>query len=126
VKIAFIGVGNIGRPMAEHLRAAGHDVVVYDVRREAAASLVSAGAAWAESPRAAVTGCAIVATCLPGPAEMERVTLGPDGIRDSIAPGAVYDDPPPLRGERRRDARRAGERRSRRRGDPRPPDHGRG
>jgi 3-hydroxyisobutyrate dehydrogenase-like beta-hydroxyacid dehydrogenase len=67
-------------------------VVVYDVRREAAASLVSAGAACAESPRAAATGCAIVATCLPGPVEMERVTLGPDGILDSIAPGAVYVD----------------------------------
>lgn len=92
MKIAFVGVGNIGRPMAEHLRAAGHDVVVYDVRREAAASLVSAGAGWAESPRAAATGCAIVATCLPGPAEMEGVTLGPDGILDSIAPGAVYVD----------------------------------
>jgi len=90
VKIAFIGVGNIGRPLAEHLRAAGHDVVVYDLRREAAASLVSAGAVWAESPGEAATGCALVATCLPGPVEMERVTLGPDGILGSIAPGAVY------------------------------------
>ena len=67
-------------------------LIVHDVRREAAASLVSAGAAWAESPRAAATGCAIVATCLPGPVEMERVTLGPDGILDSIEPGAVYVD----------------------------------
>src|SRR5262245_33397302 len=92
VKIAFIGVGNIGRPMAEHLLAAGHDLVVYDVRRETAAPLVSAGATWAESPGAAATGCAIVATCLPGPVEMEQVALGPNGILDSIAPGAVYID----------------------------------
>src|SRR5262249_2552444 len=95
MKIAFIGVGNIGRPMAEHLHAAGHELVVYDVRREAAASLVSAGAAWAESPGAAATGCAIVATCLPGPVEMEQVTVGPDGILNSIAPGAVYVDHTP-------------------------------
>ena len=92
MKIAFIGVGSIGRPMAEQLRAAGHELIVHDVRREAAASLVAAGAAWADSPRTAALGCAIVATCLPGPVEMERVTVGLDGILDAMAPGAVYID----------------------------------
>jgi len=92
VKIAFVGLGNIGRPMAEHLRTAGHDLVVHDVRREAAAPLVAAGAAWAESPRAAATGCEVVVTCLPGPVEIERVALGPDGLVEAIAPDAVYVD----------------------------------
>ena len=92
MKLAFIGVGSIGRPMAEQLRAAGHELIVHDLRREAAASLVAAGAAWADSPRAAAIGCAVVATCLPGPVEMERVTVGPDGILDAMASGAVYID----------------------------------
>src|SRR5262250_2004272 len=92
MRIAFIGVGNIGNPMAGHLLAAGHSLVVHDLRREAAADLLAAGAAWADSPRAAATECDVLATCLPGPSEMEAVTLGPGGILETLAAGAVYID----------------------------------
>ena len=52
MKLGFIGVGRIGSPMAAQLLRAGHQLVVHDVRREAAASLLSAGAVWADSPAA--------------------------------------------------------------------------
>jgi 3-hydroxyisobutyrate dehydrogenase-like beta-hydroxyacid dehydrogenase len=92
MRIGFIGVGNMGHAMAGHLLAAGHSLVVHDLRREAAATLLAAGAAWAESPRAAAAHSEIVATCLPGPSEMEAVALGPDGILEGLAAGAVYID----------------------------------
>jgi 3-hydroxyisobutyrate dehydrogenase len=92
VKVAFIGVGSIGRPMAGQLLRAGHRLTVHDVRRENAAPLIAAGAEWAESPAGAASGSEVVATCLPGPAEMEQVVLGPRGILDAMRPGALYLD----------------------------------
>jgi 3-hydroxyisobutyrate dehydrogenase len=92
MRIGFIGVGNIGHPMAGQLLKAGHALVVHDLRREAAASLLEAGAIWATSPRAAAEQCEVVSTCLPGPVEMEQVTLGPDGILAGIRPGGLYID----------------------------------
>ena len=92
MKVGFIGVGNIGAPIAGQLLAAGHDLVVHDLRRAAADALIAAGAAWAETPAALAAACEIVATCLPGPPEMERVCLGPDGIVGHIRPGALYID----------------------------------
>jgi 3-hydroxyisobutyrate dehydrogenase len=49
MKVGFIGVGNIGAPIAGQLLKAGHSLVVHDLRREAAAALLSAGAAWSDS-----------------------------------------------------------------------------
>ena len=72
MKIGFIGVGNISAPIAGQLVAAGHTVVVHDLRREAAGALLAAGAAWSETPAALAAQCEVVATCLPGPAEMEE------------------------------------------------------
>src|SRR5262249_53995774 len=92
MKIGFIGVGSIGNPMAGQLVRAGHQLTVYDVRRDNAPSLLAAGAAWADSPAAVAAGCEIVATCLPGPKEMEQVTLGPKGILEGVRPGALYID----------------------------------
>jgi 3-hydroxyisobutyrate dehydrogenase len=90
--VGFIGVGNIGRPMATQLLQAGYALVVHDLRREAAAPLLEAGATWAASPQAVAVQCEVVATCLPGPAEMEHVALGSEGILAGITPGALYID----------------------------------
>src|SRR5712692_4630846 len=92
MKIGFIGVGNIGAPIAGQLLRAGHTLAVHDLRHAAADALLAAGASWAETPAAAVTDCEVVATCLPGPPEMERVCLGPVGIVGNISPGALYID----------------------------------
>src|SRR5229473_2682062 len=50
MKIGFIGVGNIGAPIAGQLLAAGHRLLVYDIRRAGADALLAAGAEWSESP----------------------------------------------------------------------------
>jgi len=92
VKVGFIGVGSIGSPMAGQLLRAGHELVVHDLRREAAGPLLAAGAIWADSPAAVAAACEIVATCLPGPKEMEQVTLGPKGILEGVRPGTLYID----------------------------------
>jgi len=92
MKIGFIGVGNIGAPIAGQLLAAGHDLVVHDLRREAASALLAAGALWAGSPAALAAECEAVATCLPGPREMEAVCLAPGGLVASLRPGSLYID----------------------------------
>ncbi len=92
MKIGFIGVGNIGAPIAGQLLAADHALVVNDLRRAAATALLDSGAQWAASPAVLAAECEVVATCLPGPAEMEAVCLGPDGIVAHLKPGALYID----------------------------------
>src|SRR6266568_4285539 len=92
MKIGFIGVGNIGAPIAGQLLRAGHALVVYDVRRAAANRLLEAGASWSDTPAALAAECEIVATCLPGPAEMEEVCLGPGGVVEHLKPGVLYMD----------------------------------
>jgi 3-hydroxyisobutyrate dehydrogenase len=92
MKIGFIGIGNIGAPIAGQLLQAGYALLIHDIRREAADGLVAAGAAWAASPAAIAAGCEVVATCLPGPAEMERVCLGEGGLVTHLQPGTLYID----------------------------------
>jgi 3-hydroxyisobutyrate dehydrogenase-like beta-hydroxyacid dehydrogenase len=92
MKIGFIGVGNIGAPIAGQLLGAGHALLVHDIRREAATGPIAAGAQWSPSPAALAAECEVVATCLPGPVEMEAVCLGPDGLVEHLKRGALYID----------------------------------
>jgi 3-hydroxyisobutyrate dehydrogenase len=92
MRIGFIGIGNIGRPMAGQLLAAGHSLTVHDVRPDAATGLVAAGASWADTPGGVAAQSEVVATCLPGPAEMQEVCLGAGGILETIKPGTLYID----------------------------------
>jgi 3-hydroxyisobutyrate dehydrogenase len=92
MNIGFIGVGNIGAPIAGQLLAAGHDLTVHDRRREAAVGLLAGGAKWADAAAEIAAKCEVVVTCLPGPPEMEAVCLGRDGIVAHLKPGALYID----------------------------------
>jgi 3-hydroxyisobutyrate dehydrogenase len=92
MKVGFIGIGNIGAPIAGQLLKAGHSLIVHDLRREAADALVSAGATWSDSVAAVAEECEVLATCLPGPAQIEQVCLGPGGIVSHIKPGGLYID----------------------------------
>src|SRR5262249_59829904 len=88
----FIGLGNMGGPMALNLIKAGHMLTVHDVRREVANPHLERGATWAASPRAAAQGADLIMTSLPGPAEVERVALGKDGVIEGASTGAIYAD----------------------------------
>jgi 3-hydroxyisobutyrate dehydrogenase len=92
MKVGFIGVGNIGAPIAGQLLKAGYALTVSDLRREAAAGLLAAGASWADTPAEIAENCDIVATCLPGPREMEAVCLGAGKLVENLKPGALYID----------------------------------
>ncbi|MGN6174434.1 MAG: NAD(P)-dependent oxidoreductase [Streptosporangiaceae bacterium] len=92
MKVGFIGLGHMGAPMSSNVLAAGHDLVVHDVRPDAATDLLAAGAAWAESPRHAGADRDVVITMLPGPSQVEEVLLGPDGLLAGLPAGATWID----------------------------------
>lgn len=81
--VGFIGLGNMGAPMAANLLAAGFPLFVHDVRRAAADHHLGLGAAWADSPAEVVRRCGIVCLSLPGPTEMKAVSEGPGGLIDA-------------------------------------------
>ena len=92
MRIGFIGLGNMGGPMALNVLRAGHTMVVMDLRPELAKPHLAAGAQWADTPRAVAAASEIVFTSLPGPREVEAVALGAGGILEGAARGAVYVD----------------------------------
>jgi len=93
MKIAFLGLGVMGFPMAGHLATAGHEVVVYNRSVEKAAR-------WAETytgssaptPAAAAKGADIVAMCVGADADVLHVASGPDGAISAMAEGAILVD----------------------------------
>src|SRR5882724_8329852 len=92
MRVAFVGTGTMGNPMARCLLEADHEVTVHDLRREATANLCDLGARWADSPRAAAEGNEVVFTSLPGPAQVEHVVLDPTGILAGLKSVAGYVD----------------------------------
>src|SRR5499425_1963848 len=93
MKIGFIGLGIMGASMASNMmKKGGFEAVVHDIRREAAAPHLAAGATWADSPRKVAEATEVVLTSLPGPPEMEAVALGPDGLLAGMTKGKVYAD----------------------------------
>jgi 3-hydroxyisobutyrate dehydrogenase len=92
MKVGFIGLGRMGAPMGSNILAAGHDLLVHDVRPDAAAGLLAAGASWAGSPHQAGTGRDVVITMLPGPSQVEEVLPGPSGLLAGLPAGATWVD----------------------------------
>lgn len=92
MKVGFIGLGNMGNPMAAGLLRAGHSLRVHDLCADRAANLLEAGAAWASSARETAADADAVITSLPGPAAVEKVVLGDDGVFEGLAHGTVYID----------------------------------
>jgi 3-hydroxyisobutyrate dehydrogenase len=92
VRVGFIGLGTMGASMASNLQKAGHELYVNDLRREAAAPHIAAGATWKDTPRQLAEGVEVVFTSLPGPPEVEAVATGADGLLHGMRPGAAYFD----------------------------------
>lgn len=92
MKIAFIGLGNMGGPMALNLARANYDMVVCDLDRNRAEPILAAGAMWATSAAEAVDGADIVMTSLPGPSQLDDMAFGKDTILDRIKSGATWID----------------------------------
>ncbi len=92
MKVGFIGLGTMGASMAYNCLQGGNDMVVHDIRREAATPHLEAGATWADTPRAVAEASEIVFTSLPGPTEVEAVALGEDGLLEGLSENKVYFD----------------------------------
>jgi len=92
MRVAFIGLGTMGSRMVANLQEHGHELIVNDVRREAAAPALEQGAVWADSPGAAARDAEIILSSLPGPREVGQVALGEDGIINGAATDAIYAD----------------------------------
>ncbi len=93
-KVAFLGLGVMGYPMAGHLATAGHQVSVYN--RTATKSIAFCaefnGATHGLTPKSAVAGADVVFCCVGNDADLRSVVLGVDGALAGMKPGAVFVD----------------------------------
>jgi 3-hydroxyisobutyrate dehydrogenase len=92
MRVGFIGLGNMGQPLAGFVQKAGHSLVMHDLRKAAAAPLLERGATWAESPRDVAAQCEMICICVPGPPEMQQVAVGAGGILEGAQAGSVVVD----------------------------------
>ncbi len=92
MRVGFIGLGAMGRPMAINLLRAGHAVTVHARRAASCGPLVERGAATAASPAELAAGCDAVFTMVTGTADVEAVLLGGDGVVHGARPGSVVID----------------------------------
>jgi len=90
--IAFIGLGNMGGPMARNLLKAGHAVAVFDLSKPAVEALVGAGASAAESPAKAASAADVVVSMLPAGAHVKSVYAGEGGVIAAAPKGAILID----------------------------------
>jgi len=90
--VGFIGLGNMGRGMADNLVTKGHSVVLYDVVPEAVAAMTAKGAKGAASPAQVAAESDLIVTMLPNNAIVSNVYEGPDGIFSTVKPGSFLID----------------------------------
>ncbi|MDA0268317.1 MAG: NAD(P)-dependent oxidoreductase [Cyanobacteria bacterium] len=92
MKIAFIGMGTMGAPMALNLLKAGYTVTVHNRTRDREAPLATAGAQRAASPQAAAADADVVITCVSDTPDVEAILLGKQGVIHSARPGTTVVD----------------------------------
>jgi 3-hydroxyisobutyrate dehydrogenase len=89
MRVGFIGLGTMGASMALNAGAGGFPLTVHDVRKEAAAPHLKAGAAWADTVEDTARDADVVLTSLPGPREVEAVA---EGLIQAMRPGTAWFD----------------------------------
>jgi 3-hydroxyisobutyrate dehydrogenase len=90
MRIGFIGLGTMGASMALNARTKGrYEMVVHDLRRDAAKPHLEAGCVWADSPAAVAREADVLLTSLPGPRDVEAVA---EGVIQTLKPGAAWFD----------------------------------
>lgn len=92
MKVGFIGLGIMGRPMAKNLVKAGHELVVFDFNKEAVADLVSCGATAAESGKEVAEQAQVIITMVPNSPHVRAAVLGENGVAEGAKPGTVVID----------------------------------
>ncbi|MGX1125036.1 3-hydroxyisobutyrate dehydrogenase [Pseudomonas sp. HLS-6 TE3448] len=92
MRIAFIGLGNMGAPMARNLIKAGHQLNLFDLNKTILAELAELGGQVSASPREAAEGSELVITMLPAAAHVRRVYLSEDGVLAGVRAGTPVVD----------------------------------
>lgn len=92
MRVAVLGLGTMGAPMARHLLGAGHEVVVHNRTRRREEPLAEAGAIRAASPADAARGADVVLTCVSDTPDLLAVIEGPDGAASALEAGAIVVD----------------------------------
>jgi 2-hydroxy-3-oxopropionate reductase len=92
MKIGFIGLGIMGKPMVKNLLKAGHEVVVYDVIQSNVDNVVEAGARAAASSKAVAEECSLIITMLPNSPHVKTVVCGENGILEGAKEGTILVD----------------------------------
>jgi 2-hydroxy-3-oxopropionate reductase len=92
MKIGFIGLGIMGKPMSKNLLKAGYDLVVYDINKEAVAEVVAAGAKEGKSSKDVAEQCEYIITMLPNSPHVKAVVLGENGVLEGAKPGSILID----------------------------------
>nr|WP_186450849.1 2-hydroxy-3-oxopropionate reductase [Sporomusa sp. KB1] len=92
MKIGFIGLGIMGKPMSENLLKAGYELVVMDRNQKAVAEAVTAGAKAATTPKEVAQQADIIITMLPNSPHVKEVVLGENGIIEGAKKGAIVVD----------------------------------
>jgi 2-hydroxy-3-oxopropionate reductase len=92
VKIGFIGLGIMGKPMAKNLIKAGYSLVVHNRSRAKVDELVKSGATAATSPKEVAAATDVIITMLPNSPDVELVALGPNGIKEGARNGQLFID----------------------------------
>ncbi len=92
MKLGFIGLGIMGKPMSKNLLKAGHELVVCDFNQTAVSELVALGAKAAENGSEVAKECNVIITMLPNSPHVRSVALGEKGISDTAMPGTVVID----------------------------------
>lgn len=92
MKIGFIGLGIMGKPMVKNLLKAGHEVVAYDIVAENLQMAVRDGAAAGKSAAAIAAECPVVITMLPNSPHVKTVVMGKDGVLEGAKAGLILID----------------------------------
>ncbi|MBA3973769.1 MAG: 2-hydroxy-3-oxopropionate reductase [Candidatus Solibacter sp.] len=92
MKVGFVGLGIMGKPMSRNLMKAGHELVVYDIAAGAVDVIVADGAALGESSSDVAARSEVTITMLPDGPEVEAAITGPGGVLSGAAPGSIVVD----------------------------------
>lgn len=92
MNIGFIGLGQMGKRMAQRVLVAGYDLTVHDLRKEPAQELLEKGAKWVDTPEDMAKSCQVVLSSLPGPPDVEEVVYCANGLMAGWKKGDIFVD----------------------------------
>jgi 2-hydroxy-3-oxopropionate reductase len=92
MKIGFVGLGIMGKPMSKNLLKAGYELVVFDINKDAVKEVVEVGAAAGTSPKDVASQCEYIITMLPNSPHVKTVVLGENGVLEGAKAGSIVID----------------------------------